>query len=87
MEPFGILQFLQTLLSDAQKKPTPTPPTEQSDLRQNSPKSPTQTEDFNEITTTETTENTPATESPPQKQDAILRFMETHDERAKKFKR
>jgi len=87
LEPFGILQFLQTLLSDAQKNANPTQPNEQSDLRQNSPKFPTQTEDFNEITATETTENTPATESPPQKQDAILRFMENHDERAKKFKR
>ena len=78
MEPFGILQFLQTLLTDTQKKSNETEQPSPTNVETKPSQERTQTDG-------ERTETPPTT--PPQMQDAILRYMEKHDAHAKKIKR
>ncbi len=78
MEPFGLFQFLQTLLSPpapsapAPQEPTPSPVADDAP-RQTVSQKPAESE------------TKPAPQKENFSQDAILRFMEDHDQRAKRL--
>ena len=72
LEPIGILQFLQSLLSSAAPK------------QENAPEPPT-TED-NEKTSLPKDDNADLQQN-RSSQDAILRFLDAHEKRANKYKK
>ena len=72
MEPLGILQFLQSLLS-------PAPNTANETKEENSSQS--------EEKTPDTQNDTAPSEQNRSAQDAVLRFLDAHERRANKFRK
>ncbi len=81
MEPFGILRFLQAMqalaptpASDEKQKPSPTPPS------QTDEKPPQNGEENTQTASSLSQDGSPA-------QNAVLGFLQAHDERAKRTKK